>query len=143
MTSSPWWRWPGISPQLQDGVAVRVPPGDIRTIDFGMDRFDVAILGHICHSEGPARTRMLFGKVHRALGKRGVMLVAECLADEKRVGEDGGGGALVFALNMLVHSEEGGTFTLSGYRTWAKEAGFRSLRKIDVPAASPVLMFRK
>ncbi len=118
-------------------------PGNIRGMRFGADRYDVAILGHICHSEGASRTRALFRKICRALTPRGIMIVAEWIADEKRLGKHGGAGALVFALNMLVHTEKGGTYTLSEYRSWAREAGFRSVRRIEVPATSPVMVFRK
>ncbi len=118
-------------------------PGDIRRVPFDSGRFDLALLGHICHSEGASHTQRLFRKVAQALKPEGAMLVADFVADEDRSGSNGGAFAVLFALNMLVHTEEGGTFTLHDYETWAKEAGFRRHEVIEVPGPSPVLLFEK
>ena len=103
----------------------------------------MALLGHICHSEGPARTRRLFQKVSKALKPKGMMVVADFIADERRQGKDRGGTALLFALNMLAQTREGATFTFGEYRNWAKEAGFRRSELIEVPGPSPVMLFQK
>lgn len=127
------------------GVADRYTyqAGDIHHDAFRSSHYDLALLGHICHAEGPARTRKLFRKVARALKPDGVMIVAEFLPDEQRCGTDGGAFALLFALNMLVRTEEGGTFTVSEYEAWARAAGFGRSELIDVSGPSPVLLFGK
>ena len=117
--------------------------GNLRRMAFGSSAFDVALLGNICHSEGAARSQRLFAKVQRALRPGGLMLVVDMLADDERKGEAGGVHALVFALNMLVHTEQGGTYTRSEYRSWAEAAGFRRCRSIALPGRGPVLAFEK
>ena len=116
-------------------------PGDIRLIRFGADRYDLIILGHICHSEGAVHSRRLFKKMRRALRPKGRMLVADFLADEERRGRAIGAFPLLFALNMLVHTQEGNTFTLSEYRAWAREAGFGRGRRIETPGPADILLF--
>jgi SAM-dependent methyltransferase len=117
--------------------------GDIGQTPFGSGRYDLALLGHICHSEGPKGTARLFRKVARALKPGGVMIVADFVADEDRCGADGGMFALLFALNMLVHTREGATFTLSEYQAWADAAGFRRCRLIEIPGPSPLMLFER
>jgi ubiquinone/menaquinone biosynthesis C-methylase UbiE len=118
-------------------------PGDIGEVDLGKGEFDLALLGHICHSEGERRTRRLFRKTYRALKPGGTMAIADFVADDQRRGKDGGGFAILFALNMLVHTPEGATFTYPQYRAWAKEAGYRRSELVAVPAPSPMMLFYK
>jgi len=100
------------------------------------------ILGHVCHSLGERATRRLLGKLHAALRPRGRLLIVEFLPDDARQGKDGGLLALLFALNMLVNTDDGGTFTTRELRAWAREAGFRRFAgAIAVPGPASVLAF--
>jgi hypothetical protein len=47
---------------------------------------------------------------------------------------------LLFALNMLVHTTEGDTFTFSEYEVWLREAGFRDVRRFEAPTPSPLIL---
>jgi ubiquinone/menaquinone biosynthesis C-methylase UbiE len=118
-------------------------PGDLRRVPFGEGQFDVAILGHICHSEGPKHTPRLLRKVARALKPGGAMIILDFVADDARAGQGPASFPLLFALNMLLHTAEGDTFTFSQYREWGKAAGFKKMEAIDLPAPSPALVFRK
>jgi ubiquinone/menaquinone biosynthesis C-methylase UbiE len=115
-------------------------PGNFREADFGESRFDVALLGHICHSEGEERTRALFRRVHRALKPGGRILIAEMVADE---GRREATFPLLFAVNMLVNTEEGDTFTFGEYRRWLEEARFGQVRMIEAPSPSPLILATK
>jgi ubiquinone/menaquinone biosynthesis C-methylase UbiE len=113
--------------------------GNIREVDFGREQYDVAILGHICHSEGARNTRMLFQRIRRALRPGGRLLIAEFLVDEERRTETF---PLLFAVNMLVNTEEGDTFSLTELRTWLEEAGFKTVETLEAPAPSPLIVAR-
>jgi ubiquinone/menaquinone biosynthesis C-methylase UbiE len=115
-------------------------PGNFREVDFGESRFDVALLGHICHSEGAERTRALFRRVHRALKSGGRILIAEMVADDAR---REAAFPLLFAVNMLVNTEDGDTFTFGEYRQWLEEAGFGKVRMIEAPSPSPLILAAK
>ena len=121
------------------GVADRFEfrAGDIRQGDLGNAEFDAAILGHICHSEGAEHSRRLLAKVARALKQGGTIVIADMLPDE---GRSGPVFPLLFALNMLVHTTEGDTFTFSEYDGWLREAGFRDARLLEGPSASPLVL---
>ena len=137
---------PGVLPPTrrfarEAGVAPRFRflPGDLRRADFGRSRYDLVILGHICHSEGPVRTRRLFRAVSRALVPGGRLLIAEFLADDGRRGPPQ---SLLFALVMLVHTKEGDVYTVGEIRRWLREAGFGSPRVLPDPPRSPLLLAR-
>jgi SAM-dependent methyltransferase len=111
--------------------------GDIRQGDLGQAEFDAAILGHICHSEGVEHSRKLLAKVARALKPGGTIAIADMIPDDDRRGPTF---PLMFALNMLVHTSEGDTFTFAEYDAWLREAGFRDARLLPGPSASPLVL---
>jgi ubiquinone/menaquinone biosynthesis C-methylase UbiE len=115
-------------------------PGNFREVDFGESAFDVAYLGHVCHSEGAENSRRLFQRLHRALKAGGRLVIADMLPDEERREATF---PLLFAVNMLVNTDEGDTFTFGEYRQWLEGSGFGEVRALDVPAQSPVLIAAK
>jgi ubiquinone/menaquinone biosynthesis C-methylase UbiE len=60
--------------------------GNLREIDFGRDRYDLIILGHIIHSEGEKWGKKLIKKCHRALSDGGMLLIAEMVPNDERSG---------------------------------------------------------
>jgi ubiquinone/menaquinone biosynthesis C-methylase UbiE len=112
-------------------------PGDLRALDFGEKAFDAAVLGHICHSEGAVHTRRLLANVARALRPGGTIAIAEFVPDPDRSGPPA---TLLFALNMLVHTTEGDTFTFPQYREWLEAAGFADVVQLQAPAVSPLIL---
>jgi ubiquinone/menaquinone biosynthesis C-methylase UbiE len=111
--------------------------GDVRQDDLGRAEFDAVILGHICHTEGAEHSRKLIAKVAGALKPGGTIVIAELLPDEDRSGPVY---PLLFALQMLIHTSEGDTFTFAEYRRWLQEAGFRDARLLPAPAPSPLVL---
>jgi ubiquinone/menaquinone biosynthesis C-methylase UbiE len=114
--------------------------GDIRKAEFGSERYDLALLGHICHSEGAEWSRRLIDKCFRALKKNGRLLIMDYIADEERKTELM---PLLLALNALLGTAEGDTFTFSEYRQWLSSAGFGEIRAVDVGDRSPVILALK
>lgn len=123
------------------GVADRFSyiEGDVLEADFGSG-FHLATLGHILHTEGEERSRKLLKKVLRALGSGATIAIGEWLVKDDRTGPPNG---LMFAVNMLVHSEEGDTFSFNEIKSWLEEAGFKKVRKLDVPGPSPLVLATK
>jgi len=119
------------------GQKFKYLPGDLREVDFGEEQYDLVILGHICHTEGAKKTRELLSRVHRALKRRGKVLIAEMIPDDER---SRAVLPLMFAANMLVNTTEGNTFTRAEYREWLEEAGFHDMTIIDAPGPSPLIV---
>jgi 2-polyprenyl-3-methyl-5-hydroxy-6-metoxy-1,4-benzoquinol methylase len=123
------------------GVADRFhfSAGDLLEADFGVHH-DVAVLGHILHTEGEKRSRQLLRKVFTSLAPGGTIAIAEWLVNEARTAPPP---SLIFAVNMLVHSKEGDTFSFEEISSWLSEAGFREARLLEAPAVSPLILATK
>jgi ubiquinone/menaquinone biosynthesis C-methylase UbiE len=140
VTAQDWSRILGVTQQMAQrvGVAGQMSflAGDLREVDFG-GPFDIATLGHILHSEGDEASRRLLGKVFKALAPGGTIVISEFVVDEDRRGPPG---PLIFAVNMLVNTDRGDAFTFSQIRSWLEEVGFRSVRQLEAPAPSPLIL---
>src|SRR5579875_2471992 len=114
--------------------------GDFRELDFGKDRYDLVILGHIVHGEGPETAQALIAKSAAALREQGMILLASYIPNYRRTGPPL---AVLFGLNMLLHAPSGNVYTLKEYRAWLKAAGMKSVKTVAVPAPSPVILASK
>ena len=113
--------------------------GDLATADFGSG-YRVATLGHILHSEGEKRSRELLARTFDALASGGTIAVQEFLVNADRTGPLNG---LVFAVNMLVNTDEGDTFSFEEISSWLIEAGFVDPRMLPAPGPSPLILATK
>jgi len=114
-------------------------PGDFFDADFGKGHH-VATIGHILHSEGRERSRRLLKKIHTALAPGGTVAIQEFIPNDQRTGPPN---ALIFAVNMLVNTEAGDTFTFAEMSQWLRRAGFQKPRLLDVPSVSPLVLADK
>ncbi len=113
--------------------------GDLLTADFGRDH-TVVTLGHILHSEGEDRSRKLLAKIFDSLASGGTVAIAEFLVDENRTGPVNG---LFFAVNMLVNTDHGDTYSFQEISGWLAEAGFVNPRTVPAPGPSPLILASK
>ncbi|RMH03063.1 MAG: methyltransferase domain-containing protein [Planctomycetota bacterium] len=112
-------------------------PGDLDQFDPGEASFDLVLLGHIVHSLGARRFRALLPRLHRALVPGGRLAIADMVPDDDRTGPPF---PLLFALNMLVHTEEGDVFSRAEYAEMLAEAGFGPPAAHDLGSHSPLLV---
>jgi 3-hydroxy-5-methyl-1-naphthoate 3-O-methyltransferase len=138
--------WPSVLPVTRKiarrhGVGNRLTaiPGDLLKVRYGKNH-QVATLGHILHSEGQARSRKLLKKTFDALAPGGTIAIMEFLVNRDRTDPVVG---LLFAVNMLVNTEEGDTFSFEEISDWLREAGFKNPRLLKVPAVSPLVLATK
>jgi len=118
------------------GDRLKTTAGDLLEADFGAGH-QVATLGHILHSEGRERSRQLLRKTFKALAPGGTIAISEFVPDDDRTGP---ATPLIFAVNMLVHTEAGDTFTFAEIADWLDEAGFENPRLLAAPAPSPLVL---
>jgi len=138
--------WAGMIPTTKRitqkfGVADRFDylEGDILEANFGSG-YDIATLGHILHSEGEERSRKLLKKTFRVLKSGGVIAIAEWLVNDQRTEPPP---SLMFAVQMLVNTEKGDTFSFNEIKRWLEEAGFKKVRKLKAPGPSPLILATK
>jgi 2-polyprenyl-3-methyl-5-hydroxy-6-metoxy-1,4-benzoquinol methylase len=118
------------------GDRLTTSAGDLLEADFGTSH-QVATIGHILHSEGRERSRQLLRKTFKALAPGGTIAISEFVPNDDRNGPPV---SLIFAVNMLVHTEAGDTFTFAEIARWLKGAGFENPRMLEAPAPSPLIL---
>jgi precorrin-6B methylase 2 len=99
--------------------------------NFYQDEFppghDIAFLSAIIHQNSPEENVELFRKVFRALNRGGKIIIRDHVMDSDRTHPKDGA---VFAINMLVGTAGGGTYTLDEIGDWLKTAGFMNAHLI-------------
>lgn len=138
--------WPGVLPITKKtvdrfGLSERFTfvAGDLLEADFGSGHH-AATLGHILHSEGEERSQLLLTKTFEALAPGGTIAVAEFLVNAERTGPMNG---LIFAVNMLVNTDCGDTYSFEEIGGWLREAGFIEVRTLDTHGPSPLILATK
>jgi ubiquinone/menaquinone biosynthesis C-methylase UbiE len=138
--------WHGVIPVTKATVArfgltsrFSFVEGDLLQADFGKDHH-VATLGHILHSEGVERSKALLARTFEALAPGGTIAVAEFLVNAERTGPLNG---LIFAVNMLVNTDCGDTFSFEEIAEWLGEAGFIDARTLETHGPSPLILATK
>lgn len=122
---------PGVIPIAENTVTqaglrdrVAFVPGD-----FYKDELppgcDVALLSAIIHQNSPQQNRDLFAKIHRALEPGGALLIRDHIMNEWRTAPPDG---TLFALNMLVNTPGGDTYTFAEVEEALRSAGFVNTR---------------
>jgi 2-polyprenyl-3-methyl-5-hydroxy-6-metoxy-1,4-benzoquinol methylase len=127
--------WPNVLPvALRHAQAARLDSmprtiaGDALQVEWG-GPYDVVVASHFLHHFNPEDCRRICGKARAALAPDGVFIVQEFVADEGRSAkEEGAGGGpfpLLFAVAMLVTTQEGTAYTLGELRGFLEDAGLR------------------
>jgi SAM-dependent methyltransferase len=88
---------------------------------------DLALLSAIIHQNGPDQNLELYRKVHRALAPGGVLLIRDHIMDDSRTWPPAG---TVFAINMLVGTGHGDTYTLQEVKDTLERAGFSDVKLV-------------
>ncbi len=105
--------------------SMKLIPGDFMKDEFGSG-YDMIFISQIFHAYGPEQCVALLRKCRTSLNKGGRVAVQEFYLDESRTGPLQGA---VFAINMLVNTERGRTYTPDEMSQWMKKAGFRGIEK--------------
>lgn len=122
---------------LTDRISVQ--PGNYLQDDFGQG-FTLVLFSNIIHSLGPEEIRLVFQKAFRCLQSRGKILVKDFLANEERTGPLY---SMLFAINMLVGTEKGDTYTYREVSSWLEEAGFQVTSAMELARSSHVVIGEK
>jgi SAM-dependent methyltransferase len=86
---------------------------------------DAAFISHVIHSEPEKNLARLFGRIHRSLAPKGLLIVRDFFLKDDRVNPPA---ASLFALNMLVNTDGGRTYTATEVRESLLSAGFATAR---------------
>lgn len=121
---------PGVIPTAKErmtrvGLIDRV---DLVAGDFSKDDLpggaDLAWLGAITHQNSRQQNRELFAKVYAALKQDGLVVIRDVVMEPSRTRPAAGA---LFAINMLVATQGGGTYTFDEYTEELTSAGFTNI----------------
>lgn len=121
---------------LTGRVTTRV--GDLTKDPFGQD-YDLILLSAICHMLSPKENQDLFRRCHRAMAPGGRIVIRDFILEPDRTAPRS---AAIFAINMLVATRGGSTYTEGEYRDWLTGAGFREVTRL-APSGDLIVAARR
>ncbi len=102
--------------------------GDFNRDSLAGGPYDVAWLSHVLHSNGPEQCVELVRRTGAVLAPGGLILIHDFILDDTR---DKPEFATLFALNMLINTAQGRTYSREEITAMLETAGFFSPRCID------------
>jgi len=122
------------------GLAERIGTrdGDMRKDELGSG-YDLVLVSAICHMFGPEENQELFARCYRALAPGGRLLMRDFILDPDGTSPKQ---AALFALNMLVGTPHGSTYTEVQYEAWLKGAGFGRVERLQPPETNLMVAWR-
>ncbi|UCC78898.1 MAG: acetylserotonin O-methyltransferase [Candidatus Zixiibacteriota bacterium] len=122
---------------LSDRVTTRA--GDMRTDDFGAG-FDLVFISAICHMNSPDENIELLGKSFKALSENGRVVIQDFILNDDKTSPPT---AALFALNMLVGTRAGSSYSEAEYTDWLKKTGFADIKLIRLPGPTALMIGKK
>ncbi len=113
--------------------------GDLRHDRFGTG-FDLTLVLAICHMLSPEEIQDLMRRCFEALAPQGRLVIQDFILDTDKTAPKQ---AALFALNMLVGTPAGSTYSWDEYTAWFQAAGFQEIRQIHLPGPSSLIVGRR
>lgn len=114
-------------------------PGDALQDEYG-EGYDFILLSNFIHIYSSETNAGVIQKCARALAPNGRVCVKDFILDENRVHPPGGA---LFAINMLVNTEEGDCYTAEDVSKWYEQAGLVYEETIELTEQSRLVIGRK
>jgi (2Fe-2S) ferredoxin/2-polyprenyl-3-methyl-5-hydroxy-6-metoxy-1,4-benzoquinol methylase len=120
------------------GLAGRVETraGDLRRDPLGKG-FSLVLVSAICHMLSPEENQDLFRRCFEALEPNGRLVMQDFILEPDKTAPKQ---AALFALNMLVGTPAGSTYSYEEYTEWMNQAGFKEVRQIRLPGPSSLMV---
>ena len=123
---------------LADRISTR--GGDMLTIPLESGRYDLVLLSAICHMYSPEENRQLFARAYAALAPEGRLIVSDFILEADKTAPRFGA---LFALNMLVGTRAGASYSEPEYEAWLKAAGFAESKRVRLPGPANLMIATK
>ena len=138
---------PEVLPITQDhirkaGLADRITTraGDMLTVPLESGSYDLVLLSAICHMYSPEENQKLFERAYAALAPKGRLVVSDFILEADKTAPRF---AALFALNMLVATRAGASYSEPEYEAWLKQAGFAETKRVRIPGPANLMIATK
>jgi (2Fe-2S) ferredoxin/SAM-dependent methyltransferase len=121
------------------GARVKARVGDLRRDPFGSG-YDLVLFSAICHMNSPEENRDMLGRAFAALASGGRVVIHDFILNPDKAGPKTGA---LFALNMLVGTRAGDSYSGEEYTEWLRGAGFSDIRRAALPGPTALVIGRK
>lgn len=115
---------------------IRTRVGDMLRDPLG-ENYDLILVSSICHMFSVEENRTLFERAYRALARGGRFVVQDFILQPDKTGPRF---AALFALNMLVGTRGGGSYSEPEYAEWLRDAGFSEIRRVHLPGPADLMI---
>jgi len=102
--------------------------------------YDVVFMSQLLHSNSPEENERLLANGASSLNAGGRLVVQDFVVDDGRTGPPQ---PIIFALNMLVNTAAGDTYTEAEIRDWMEAAGLAAVERIDTDFETTLMIGRK
>lgn len=119
---------------LQDKV--KILAGDYHISHFGKG-YDLILMSAIAHINNPEENLQLIRKGAESLNPGGQLVIMDFVMNDSRTEPFTGA---LFALNMLVGTEHGDSYTESEYREWMELAGLINIRLLTAGSGMQMMI---
>jgi SAM-dependent methyltransferase len=106
---------------------IRMLPGDMCSVDFGKNKYDIARLGFVTYFYGPEDLVRLFQRVHSSLVMGGILVIEIPLCDENHCENED---AVLDGPWLFAVSARGDVYSFSDYRGFLEQAGFECVSQV-------------
>ena len=118
---------------------VNTVSGDYNT-DLLPCGYDIVFISAVVHINSYNGNVKLIKRCAASLNPRGRIVIQDQVMDDDRINPAGGA---IFALNMLVGTEEGDTYTEKEMCEWFEKAGLTFEKRIDVTMGNALMIARR
>ena len=116
-----------VARKLRIEQQVTMLPGDMFSLDYGQDKFDIVRLGFVTYFWGPNDLVELFRRVFKALVPGGKLVIEAPLSDEGRCENEE---AVLDGPWLFAVSARGDVYTFSDYQGFLENAGFSCITQV-------------
>lgn len=115
---------------------VRFMEGDMISDAFG-DGYDLVWISAICHMWGDDDNRELIRRIYASLNPGGRIVLQDFILEDDKTAPRFGA---IFALNMLVNTRAGSSYSGAEYQSWMTAAGFREVAIKPLPGPTDLII---
>lgn len=143
--SSTCYDLPKVAPIAEDNFRtlglsdrIKATPGDF--FEEELPQADLITMCNVLHDWGTDDKKMLISKAYTSLPNGGALVIIENIIDDERRQNAFG---LMMSLNMLIETDSGFDFSLSDFKGWVSEIGFKRIDLMPLIGPSSAIIARK